>query len=124
MIMYFQKIEETSQIRMLKAAKVLERMVNLNTFDEIAQDFRFWEDYSDEYKDTEGSLLPLWRFSLSETGAQDMEVTGLCWNPVYSDLFAVSFGSYNFYKQQNVGYVCLYSLKNPSYPEWLCQTGN
>ena len=32
--------KEHTDIRMLKAAKVLERMVNLNSFDEIAQDFR------------------------------------------------------------------------------------
>ena len=44
--------------------------------------FRFWEDQSDEFKDTEGSLLPLWRFSLSEDGAQDLEVTGLSENDI------------------------------------------
>ena len=116
--------EANAESRMLKSAKILERMVNLNTYDEIAQDFRFWEDHSDEFKDTEGSLLPLWRFSIGDFGDEDLEVTGLCWNPVYSDLFAVCYGSYDFYKQQNIGYVCLYSLKNPSYPEWLCQTNS
>ena len=40
---------------MVRSAKVLERMVNLNTFDEIAQDFRFWEDACDEYKENEGT---------------------------------------------------------------------
>ena len=133
---------DDTETRMLKSAKILERMVNLNTYDDIAQDFRFWEDQSDEFKDTEGSLLPLWRFNLSsEVGCEDLEVTGLCWNPVYSDLFAVSYGSYDFYKQvsshwltiikyclpigqlqPSVGYLCLYSLKNPSFPEWLCST--
>ena len=112
--------EESAEVRMLKSAKILERMVNLNTYDEIAQDFRFWEDASDEFKDVEGSLLPLWRFSLSE--AKDLEVTSLCWNPQYSDLFAVSFGSYDFYCQPRLGYVCLFSLKNPSYPEWLASS--
>lgn len=53
--------------------------------------------------------------------------------PRYSDLFAASFGSYDFYKQvpsllflpccqADKGYVCLFSLKNPSYPEFLCET--
>ena len=65
--------------RILRSAKVLERMLNLNTFDEIAQDFRFWEDQSDEFKDVEGSLLPLWKFSFEK--AQEHEVTSLCWNP-------------------------------------------
>ena len=82
--------QETPEERMLKSAKILERMVNLNTFDGIAQDFRFWEDASDEFKDVEGSLLPLWRFSLSE--AKDLEITSMCWNPEYCDLFAVRKG--------------------------------
>ena len=140
--------KESEGERMLKSAKILERMVNLNTFDEIAQDFRFWEDASDEFKDVEGSLLPLWRFSLTE--AKDLEVASLCWAPEYPDLFAISLGSYNFYQQPGDnkhdgnddsnndtndddddndetispgrGYVCLFSLKNPSYPEWVCSS--
>ena len=36
--------------RMLRAVKILERMVNQNTYDEIAQDFRFYEDASDEFR--------------------------------------------------------------------------
>ena len=105
--------------RILRSAKVLERMVNLNTFDEIAQDFRFWEDQADEFKDIEGSLLPLWKFSFEK--AKNLEITGLCWNPKYCDLFAATYGSYNFYTQQGKGFVCLFSLKNPSYPEFLCE---
>ena len=50
-------------------------------------------------------------------------MTGLCWNPVYSDLVAASLGSYNFYSQPGLGFVCLYSLKNPGYPEWVCRLG-
>ena len=33
---------------MAAAAKVIERMVNQNTFNEITQDFKFWEDASDQ----------------------------------------------------------------------------
>ena len=39
-------------IRMLKSATILERMLNLNTFHEIAEDFRYYEDPSDELKVT------------------------------------------------------------------------
>jgi dynein intermediate chain 1 len=67
-----------------------------------------------------GTLLPLWKF-IFET-KDNFEITSLCWNPRYNDLFAASFGSFDFYHQQTVGYVCLFSLKNPSYPEFLCQT--
>ena len=54
--------------------------------------------------------------------AKNMEITKLCWNPAYKDLFAASYGSYNFYDQDAVtnGVVCVFSLKNPSYPEYLC----
>ena len=37
-------------------------MVNQNTYNDIAQDFKYWEDASDEFRETEGTLLPLWRF--------------------------------------------------------------
>ena len=54
-------------------------------------DFRFYEDLSDEFKENEGSLLPLWKFEFSE--ATGLENTALCWNSSYSDLFAVGYGS-------------------------------
>ena len=71
---------------------------------------------SDEYRDAEGTLLPLWKFLYDR--AKKLAVTGICWNPKYKDLFAVSFGSYDFMKQTR-GLVCLYSLKNPSYPDYI-----
>ena len=115
-------------------------MLNLNTFGDIALDYRFYEDPSDEFKVTddsvEGSLLPLWSFRLEEIGK--MEVTGMCWNKKYSDLLGnvqsspvssshshspgVSYGSYNFYDQPDCGYICFYSLKNPSYPEYVLKS--
>ena len=91
--------------------------------------------------------MPLWKFFFEK--AKKLEVTGLCWNPAYQDLFAASYGSCknvkignitfeinkitqlnynpltisdNFYEQNEKisGYVCLFSLKNPSYPEYVC----
>ena len=76
-----QQNESDVSKRILRSAKILERMLNLNTFDEIAQDFRFWEDQSDEFKDAEGSLLPLWKFSFEAASAKNLEITSLCWNP-------------------------------------------
>jgi len=104
--------------RLLKSAKILERMVNLNTFDDIAKDYRFYEDPADEYKDSEGSLLPLWTFLFEE--GNGLEITGLQWSPRYIDLFGVTFGSFDFYNKSKSGYLCLFSLKNPSYPEYVC----
>ncbi|KOC64238.1 Dynein intermediate chain 1, axonemal [Habropoda laboriosa] len=106
--------------RMLLAAKALERMVNQNIFDEIAQDYRYWDDPSDEFKDGEGSLLPLWKFSYEKTKKHD--VTDLCFNSRYYDLFAVAYGTMSFSSLITTGTVCLFSLKNPSYPEWICPT--
>ncbi|XP_041915002.1 dynein, axonemal, intermediate chain 1, paralog 2 [Alosa sapidissima] len=97
-----------------KAAKIVERMVNQNTFDDIAQDFKYFEDASDEFRDQEGTLLPLWKFQYDK--AKRLAVTALCWNENYRDLFAVGLGSYDFTKQGR-GMLLFYSLKNPTYPE-------
>ena len=77
--------------KMYRASKILERMVNQNTYDEIAQDFRFYEDASDEFREFEGTLLPLWKFGFER--AKKLEITALCWNPAYNDLYAAGFGS-------------------------------
>ena len=54
-------------------------------------DFKYWEDASDEFRESEGTLLPLWKFAFER--AKKLEVTGICWNPAYTDLFAASYGS-------------------------------
>jgi len=43
-----------------------------------------------------GHLLPIWRFSNEKQRKKN--VTSICWNPRYPDLFAVSLGSYDFTK--------------------------
>ncbi|XP_017398466.1 dynein intermediate chain 1, axonemal isoform X5 [Cebus imitator] len=99
-----------------QAAKIVERMVNQNTYDDVAQDFKYYEDAADEYRDQEGTLLPLWKFQNDQ--AKHLSVTALCWNPKYRDLFAVGYGSYDFMKQSR-GMLLLYSMKNPSFPEYM-----
>ncbi|CAF0780705.1 unnamed protein product [Adineta ricciae] len=99
--------------------KIIERMINQNTFDEIAQDFKYWEDAADEYREQEGSLLPLWNFQYDLT--KKLSCTHLTWNSQYSDMFAVAFGSYDFLKQAH-GIILIFSLKNPSFPEYIYQT--
>jgi len=100
--------------RVENAARIVERMVNQNSYDDIAQDFRYFEDASDEFRDQEGTLLPLWKFSYDKS--KRMAVTALNWSPKYPDCFAVGQGSYDFLRQQG-GMLILYSLKNPSFPE-------
>lgn len=104
--------------KVAKAAKILERMVNQNTFDAILQDFKYFEDPADEERQ-EGTLLPLWKFQYDK--AKKLSVTALCWNKKYPDLFAVGMGSYSFGKQGR-GMLLLYSLKNPSFPEYIYPT--
>jgi len=106
-------------LKATKSAKILERMVNQNTFDEIAQDFKYYEDDADEFRDQEGTLLPLWKFTYDKS--KKLSVTSLAWNRKYVDLFAVAYGSYDFLKQSK-GLILLYSLKNPSYPEMVYNT--
>lgn len=102
-----------------KTLRIIERMVNQNADDEIFHDFKYWEDASDQFREGEGSLLPLWRFSSER--AKKKQVTAVCWNPRFSDLFAIGFGSYDFLKQGS-GVVCCYSLKNSSHPEFTFTT--
>eukprot|EP00947_MAST-08B_sp_MAST-8B-sp1_P005113 g5113.t1 len=102
-----------------RSLKILERMVNQNAEDEIFQDFKYWEDQSDQFREGEGSLLPLWRFSTERSKRK--QVTSICWNPRYPDLFAVGYGSYDFMRQGS-GMICCFSLKNTSHPEYTFST--
>ncbi|XP_061687762.1 dynein axonemal intermediate chain 1-like isoform X3 [Syngnathoides biaculeatus] len=104
-----------------KSAKLLERMVNQNTFNEVAQDFKYFEDAADEFRDEEGTVLPLWKFQYDK--AKMMCVTALCWNFIYPDFFGVGLGSYDFSKQGR-GMLLFYTLKNSTYPEYIFPTGS
>jgi dynein intermediate chain 1 len=99
--------------------KIMERMVNQNAENEVYHDFKYWEDRSDEFRDGDGTLLPLWRFSSEK--AKRKQVTSIKWNPLYNDLCAVGFGSYEF-NRQGTGVICCYSLKNTRYPEYVFNT--
>lgn len=102
-----------------QSARILDRMANQNMFEEIAMDFKYWEDASDAFRPGEGSMLPLWRFGSEKSRRR--QVTAMCWNPQYLDLFAVGYGSYEFLKQSS-GLINVYSLKNPSHPEFSLST--
>jgi len=102
----------------------IERMTNQNTHDEITQDFKYWDDVADEVKGLKNSnarLLPLWKFVYKKE--KKKHVTALCWNPCLSDFFVVGYGSYNFSKQ-GPGLIACFTLKNPSYPEFVYNTNS
>jgi dynein intermediate chain 1 len=96
--------------------KLLERMVNQNSEDELYQDFKYWDDASDAFRNGLGSLLPLWKFTTEK--CKRKHITSLRWNSQHNDLLAVGYGSYDFL-HQGLGAVCCYSLKNTSHPEFI-----
>ncbi|XP_066144066.1 dynein intermediate chain 2, ciliary [Euwallacea fornicatus] len=114
------QLSEAVQGRVLDCWKVLERMINQNTYDDIAKDYRYWDDPSDEFREEEGTLLPLWKFTYEKT--KKNTVTDLEWNPYYYDLFQVCFGFFDFLKPTVDGAVCMFTLKNPSFPDYICTT--
>ena len=99
------------------AAKIMERMVNQNICDELAQDFKYYEDPLDEKRKPHGTLMPLWKFTYD--GTRRKTVTALAQNPLYSDLFVAGYGSHDFHRPADQGLVCFFSLKNPSFPEYV-----
>jgi dynein intermediate chain 1 len=104
---------------MSRSLKIAERMVMQNYHDEINMDYKYWNDDADQYKEGEGSLLPLWKFYTDR--ARRKHVTAMCWNKHYPDMFAAGYGSYDFLKQGS-GLICCFTLKNPSHPEYCFST--
>ncbi|RNF12464.1 dynein intermediate-chain-like protein [Trypanosoma rangeli] len=106
------------------ALKIIERMVNQNDCHDVIEDFKYWEDESDLFKE-DGNLLPLWQFFT--TKVRHRAVTSISLNNRYKDLFAVGFGSYDF-QRQGKGAIHCFTLKNtvptisgvqiPAHPEF------
>jgi len=71
-------------------------------------DFKYWEDAADEYREQQGSLLPLWTFQYDLT--KKLACTYLAWNTHYSDLFAIGFGSCMFRFNRNILFDLIYVL--------------
>lgn len=85
-------------VSMKRALKIMERMIVQNADEEKFEDYKYYEDTAEETVGGPkvGSVLPLWRFSTERS--RKKHVTSICWNPKYSDLFAVGYGSYDFLK--------------------------
>lgn len=83
-----QKLKENE--RFLKSAMIIERMISQNNYQDIMLDFKYWDDEADDFR-TEGSLLPLWKFSSNLT--KHRLITSISWSSSYNDLFAVATGS-------------------------------
>ncbi|XP_042863089.1 dynein intermediate chain 2, ciliary-like [Penaeus japonicus] len=98
-----------------KSSRIVERMITQNLYDDITQDFKYWEDGGDEYHPMEGSLLPLWKFS--HDNSRTLVVSDITWSPVYPDLFAAAYTAGDICGTEGAGMLCLFTLKNPACPE-------
>jgi dynein intermediate chain 1 len=103
------------------AMKVMERIVHTNSEADYFNDYKDADDKSDFKRDNaRGDFVPLWRFAFEL--AHRKSVSSICWNPTFPDMFAVSFGSYEFSRQQDQGLICCFTLKNTSHPEYTFTT--
>ena len=64
-------------------------------------------------------LERLWSFKCDLTAGR--AVSGALFNPLNSDLLAVSYGQYDFSLERKDGLLCLWSLKNPMWPQRIYQ---
>ncbi|XP_014244850.1 dynein intermediate chain 2, ciliary-like [Cimex lectularius] len=106
---------ESIFVRLLKGTQLMERMVNQYMYEEFALDCHFYDDPADTYRILEGAVLPLWEFSYEESVG--LTVTYISWHPKYQDMFCVAYGSFKFCAKYETGMICVYSLKNPAFPE-------
>lgn len=101
---------------MKRALKIMERMIVQNSETEKFDDYKYYIDNTqDPATGLYGSVLPLWRFSNDK--GRGKQVTAICWNPRYKDLFVVGYGSYEFFSQKS-GLICCYTIKNHTWPEY------
>lgn len=79
-----------------KQLKIMERMVVQNDQKEQYYDYKYYWSNGETFDalKNEGHQLPIWRFSNEKQRKKN--VTSICWNPRYHDLFAVGLGSYDF----------------------------
>lgn len=104
-----------------RCMKIMERMVKQNEGDGKYNNYKYYWQEGEEFNQKEGVILPIWRLIYEK---KKKNVTSICWSPEYSDLFAISLGSYDFAKQKS-GQILVWSLKNVSFPEYIftCDTG-
>lgn len=117
-----QKSGSIYSVSFKKCLKIMERMIVQNEEEEKYSDYKymFTEKGPEIAKAKEKNIYPLWRFLYPPNKKKN--VTTICWNPYYTDMFAVGFGSYDFGKKKAGGSICLFSIKNTNYPEMIFQT--
>jgi len=113
---------------LLKTLKLVEKQIMKILNGEAYYYYREWNKEKDLI-DTK-QIFMLLAFP-HNANVRNRSVTALCWNPLYEDLFAVGYGSYNFPKKKDEktedneksddtlehGYIYVFSVKNNYYPE-------
>ena len=100
-----------------RCLKWMERMIVQNNESKKYRDYKyiFTKENADISKLTDKTLYPLWRLVYAPN--KKYNVTAIAWNTRYPDLFAASYGSYEFGKKFKNNVITLFSLKNISFPE-------
>jgi dynein intermediate chain 1 len=115
------------------AVKLMERMVNLNAEESTYNLFAYWTSEGDRKGAINNSaeFKELWTFRYQQPPSADdvkispKAVTSMVWNPYYTDMFAVGYGTYDYQEANDAkasklargGSICLFSLKNTMAPE-------
>ncbi|XP_027845899.2 LOW QUALITY PROTEIN: dynein intermediate chain 2, ciliary-like [Aphis gossypii] len=113
------------EYELLKVSKIVEKIISLNDTDAIAQDFRYYEDPSDQFRDRgEGTLMLMWTMIYEKE--KKLIVTDIAWSPDYFDMFGITLSipqsELTFTDNPDIGNVCLWVLKNSSYPDYVAHT--
>jgi dynein intermediate chain 1 len=98
-----------------KELMIMERMIVQNNHEDKFNDYKYMFTNAAAAKKTDERIYPLWRFWYDQIKL--CNVTSVKWNPKYPDLFAIALGSYQFGKKPSTTGICLFSVKNPSFPE-------
>jgi dynein intermediate chain 1, axonemal len=104
-----------------RCLKVMERMIMQNEQQSCYRNYKYmFTDQDGDFSKKNPSSVSLWNFDFDSTKKKN--VTSICWNPKYSDMFAVGYGLYDFGKKKSVGYITICSLKNSKTSEMTFQT--
>ncbi|KAL8273698.1 hypothetical protein Esti_002410 [Eimeria stiedai] len=92
--------------------QLLERVVSFNAQQEA---YRKFQTRDEEAAGCPQQATSIWELRFPRAKGKD--AMALKWNPQFHDLLAVGYGNYDYLKQGH-GYVCCFSLKNTSHPEY------
>jgi len=111
------------------ATKLMERIVNNNLDEKNYLDYKYWNQGAHHEKKGEqntATFKNLWELNYAPVAGKT--VTALCWNPYFTDLLAVGYGTYDFNKansgDNNEGNIAIFSLKNTLHPEFTFKTSS